>query len=238
MAVLIGDTACHGDASNWPVEARDLDCFYNPSLESPVLSLAELPNAGPADGSSNEVAKAEQPKDTDILCEAFAAWAILNAASLRKFLILTHNKPMARWQKWQHVSPLPPFLVDWRVMTTNQIIPQIEIIQGATDFFRKSNINKDHYTKWLAQGGASTPSSSALSPSESAAPALPVPSTGVSATHPSKPAAPPPTAPASTATPPQRPLNERAATWNTEAHKSATTGKAPPRAGPARRLSR
>lgn len=109
MAVLIGDTACHGDASNWPVEARDLDCFHNPSLESPVISLAKLPSAGPADTSSVAKASAEQSKDTDLLCEVFAAWAILNAASLRKFLILTHNNPMDRWQAWQHVSPLIPF---------------------------------------------------------------------------------------------------------------------------------
>lgn len=110
MAVLIGDTACDGDASNWPVDARDLDCFYNPSLESPVISLSELPNAGPADGPSNPVVKGvEQLKNTDLLCEIFAAWAILNMASLRKFLVLTHNKPMDRWQKWQHVSPILPF---------------------------------------------------------------------------------------------------------------------------------
>lgn len=109
MAVLIGDTACHGDASNWPVEARDLDCFHNPSLESPVISLAELPNAGPAVTSSVAKASAGQSKDTDLLCEVFAAWAILNAASLRKFLILTHNKPLDRWQAWQHVSTLPSF---------------------------------------------------------------------------------------------------------------------------------
>lgn len=111
MAVLIGDTACHGNASNWPVEARDLDYFYNPSLDSPVISLSEFPKSLYAKESSNPAAKAtDQPSDTDHLCEVFAAWAILNAFSLRKFLILTHNKPMDRWQKWQHVSPLPPFL--------------------------------------------------------------------------------------------------------------------------------
>uniref|UniRef100_A0A093XET6 Chromo domain-containing protein 1 n=1 Tax=Talaromyces marneffei PM1 TaxID=1077442 RepID=A0A093XET6_TALMA len=182
MAVLIGDTACHGDASNWPVEARDLDCFYNPSLESPVISLAEVPGIELADSSSNPDAKgAEQQKNTDLLCEVFAAWAILNAASLRKFHIITHNKPLERWQKWQH----------------------IEITQGANDFFRKSNINKDHYTKWLAQG-ASTSSSSALSPSKSAA-ALPVSS---STKQPAKSAPILPTAPGPAAAP--RPLNERA----------------------------
>lgn len=111
MAILIGDTACHGDASNWPVEARDLDCFHNPSLQSPVISLAELPNARPTDASlvANAQSAVQQSKDTDLLCEVFAAWAILNAASLRKFLILTHNKPTDRWQKWQHVSPLCSF---------------------------------------------------------------------------------------------------------------------------------
>ncbi|KAF3391800.1 hypothetical protein DPV78_010324 [Talaromyces pinophilus] len=164
MAVLIGDTACHGDASNWPVEPRDLDCFFNPSLESPVISPSELPNAGPVDGPSNPVVKGvEQGKDADLLCELFAAWAVLNAVSLRKFLILTHNKPIDRWQKWQH----------------------IEIIQGATDFFRKSNINQDHYSKWLAQG-SSTPSSS-LPPSKSATPALPAAPTAASTAAPLRP---------------------------------------------------
>lgn len=112
MAILIGDTACQGGSSNWPVEARDLDCFYNPSLESPVISLAELPNTESAVDSSNPDAEGtEQTKDTDLLCEVFAAWAVLNAASLRKFHILTHNIPMDRWQRWQHVSLIRPFFL-------------------------------------------------------------------------------------------------------------------------------
>ncbi|EED21649.1 Chromo domain protein Chp1p, putative [Talaromyces stipitatus ATCC 10500] len=233
MAVLIGDTACYGDSSNWPVEARDLDCFYNPSLESPVVSLAEMPKIEPADGFSgpgtNKTQEMEQQKDADLLCEVFAAWAILNAASLRKFNIITHNKPMDRWQKWQH----------------------IEIIQGANDFFRKSNINKDYYAKWLSQ------SSAALSPSKAAA-ALPVPASGASATTPtiphpslndrvapwnsdtqriphSKSQLPPTLAPANARRPS---LNETAATWNSEAHKLASFNKGPPAASSNRRQSR
>lgn len=99
MAILIADAACQGDPSNWPTEARDLDCFENPFLQSPVISLAEIPNhASPVNR------KTSSETDADLLCEVFAAWAILNAASLRRFHVLTHIKPTERWQKWQHVS--------------------------------------------------------------------------------------------------------------------------------------
>ncbi|OKL63753.1 hypothetical protein UA08_00737 [Talaromyces atroroseus] len=127
MAVLIGDTACQGDPLNWPTEARDLDCFTNPFLQSPVLSVAAMRNPdGPA---------AQDGTDADLLCELFSAWTILNAASLRRFHVLTHLTPKERWQKWQH----------------------IEIIQGANDFFQRWNINKDNYLKWLAQKNAASP---------------------------------------------------------------------------------
>lgn len=98
MAVLICDTASNNDPSRWPIEARDLDFFYNPYIESPVISLedcAPIENANETSQPLNE---------SDMLCEVFAAWAVLNASSLRKFQIITHDEPMNRWKKWQHVS--------------------------------------------------------------------------------------------------------------------------------------
>lgn len=111
MAILIGDAACQGDSLNWPVEARDLDYFMNPYLQSPVISLADMSNGLTTDGTNsvvndddNTAKTSRQERDADLLCEVFAAWAVLNASSLRRFHVITHIKPRERWQKWQHVS--------------------------------------------------------------------------------------------------------------------------------------
>jgi hypothetical protein len=107
MAVLIGDIACRGDSSNWPTEPRDLDQFADPLLQSPAVSLQNMPKPKHISLETNTGAlsdKAIQQRNGDYVCEIFSAWALLNAASMRRFCIITHDEPREPWRSWTHVS--------------------------------------------------------------------------------------------------------------------------------------
>lgn len=103
MAVLIGDIACQGDSSNWPVEPCDLDQFADPLLQSPVFSLQSMPKMGE---SNSDVATDQtiEQRNGDYVCEIFSVWVLLNAASMRRFCIITHDEPREPWRSWAHVS--------------------------------------------------------------------------------------------------------------------------------------
>lgn len=108
MAVLIGDIACRGDSSNWPTEPRDLDQFADPLLQSPAVSLQNMPKLKQGSLESNAGGalsdQAIQQRNGDYVCEIFSAWALLNVSSMRRFCIITHDEPREPWRSWTHVS--------------------------------------------------------------------------------------------------------------------------------------
>jgi hypothetical protein len=110
MDILIGDIVSEGDPKQWPSDVRDLDSVMNPHLESPIISQSNFPEYGARQESDyQEIPKGltQEERNTDHLCEWFAAWAIINAPSFRRFCIITSHPLQPRWQSWQHVSFTP-----------------------------------------------------------------------------------------------------------------------------------
>jgi hypothetical protein len=108
MDILISDIASEGDAKNWPCEPRDLDSVLNPFLESPIISQSNFPQYGErqeSDFHEIPMGLTQEQRDTDHLCEWFAAWAIIHAAFFRRFCVITTHPLQPRWQSWHHVSP-------------------------------------------------------------------------------------------------------------------------------------
>ncbi|CRG89768.1 Mediator of DNA damage checkpoint protein 1 [Talaromyces islandicus] len=169
MAVLIGDIACRGDASNWPTEPRDLDQFADPLLQSPAVSLQSMPELGhdSLENNSGLSDRTAQQRNGDLVCEIFSAWALLNVASMRRFCIITHDGPREPWRSWTHV----------------------EISRGPGEFYQKWGVNRDHYTKWLAQDTLKAPTAGILvvhcdDPGNDAADRLAKAAGGPNTTHP------------------------------------------------------
>ncbi|KAH8698343.1 hypothetical protein BGW36DRAFT_426055 [Talaromyces proteolyticus] len=138
MAVLIGYIYCRGEPSNWPMEARDLDQLADPCLETSVVSIQDMPKVKAQDDKESPApsdATARANRATDYLCEIFSTWSLLNAASMRRFCIITLDEPREPWRSWTH----------------------IEVCRGINDFYQRWNVKKENYTKWLAQNDASKP---------------------------------------------------------------------------------
>src|SRR4051812_19887675 len=76
----------------------------------PFISTRELPNYASWDGAIRDVsgssnAMSQEERDTDLLIEYFAGWALMNCHKYRKFFVLTHFKTQKRWGNWNHVCP-------------------------------------------------------------------------------------------------------------------------------------
>jgi hypothetical protein len=75
----------------------------------PFISPRDLPGYGTWSGTTHDTtskAMTQEEKDTDLLIEYFACWALINCDKYRKFYALTRFKPQQRWENWSHVSLL------------------------------------------------------------------------------------------------------------------------------------
>ncbi|KAL1970396.1 hypothetical protein VTN77DRAFT_5557 [Rasamsonia byssochlamydoides] len=137
MHKLILDIASEGNPNQIAVEPHDLDSIYNPFLEHPIISVANLPGYGSRSEDEHPAIPkglTQEERNTDHLIEFFSGWAIVNAPNYRRFSVLTSQPLLPRWQNWHH----------------------IELFRGPEVFYKKEGIKPELFQKWLPQSSSSS----------------------------------------------------------------------------------
>ncbi|TPX23689.1 hypothetical protein DIZ76_013025 [Coccidioides immitis] len=73
----------------------------------PFISPSFIPDYGSRKEDAHEnIPKglSQEERNMDHLVEYFAGWAICNCDKYRRFIVLSHHKPLAKWKKWQHLE--------------------------------------------------------------------------------------------------------------------------------------
>jgi len=108
MYQLIKEIASEGDFRYLPCEPRDLDGVFDPNIEHPIISPANLPNYGHrSENDDPAVPKGltQVQRDTDHLVEFFAGWGLVNCHRFRRFIVVTSfPEPLSRWKTWNHLE--------------------------------------------------------------------------------------------------------------------------------------
>lgn len=95
-----------GHISTDPDDEDNIYQLFNPLSKHIVMSPAEIPGYGSPLSLDRPGAMGltQTQRDADILVEFFAGWAILNCHRFRRFVIVTNERPLPRWEEWNHME--------------------------------------------------------------------------------------------------------------------------------------